>query len=61
MTSKEELNEAKELMRKYKKARNEYYQRYRAKNPEKIREINIRYWMKQADKEEVKKDGGQEV
>ena len=31
-----------------KAARREYYREYRKKNPEKVREINRRYWEKRA-------------
>lgn len=33
-----------------KKARREYQKQWRKKNPEKIREIQKRYWEKQAEK-----------
>ena len=32
-----------------KEARREYYKRWRAANPEKVREKNQRYWQKKAD------------
>ena len=38
-------------------ARNQYYKAYRAKNKDKIREINNRYWArKAAQAEEVEED-----
>lgn len=30
--------------------RNKYYREWRKKNPDKIRDINARYWMKRAEK-----------
>lgn len=33
-----------------KAARREYYRRYRAEHPEKVREANRRYWEKKANK-----------
>lgn len=37
------------LSDKAKEARNAYYRQYRAKNRERIRSINKRYWEKKAD------------
>ena len=34
------------------KKRNEYMREYRKRNPDKIREINARYWENKAKKEE---------
>ncbi|MBQ9662377.1 MAG: phosphatase [Oscillospiraceae bacterium] len=32
-------------------ARNKYYREYRARNPDKVREANRRYWQKKAEQE----------
>lgn len=37
-----------EEIRAAKKAYADYHRQYRAKNPEKIREIRLRYWAKKA-------------
>lgn len=36
---------------KIRKTRNQYYREYRAKNKEKIRAINQRYWTRKAEKD----------
>ena len=50
--NKEELKEKelkeKELKEKARLARNRYAREYRRKNPEKIKAINERYWIKKA-------------
>lgn len=38
-----------------KEARAAYQRNWRRKNPEKVREINERYWMRRAEKELVKR------
>lgn len=40
-----------------KAARNKYYREYRKKNPERMREINRRYWLKKAEKDSKAKRG----
>jgi hypothetical protein len=40
---------------KAKQAKNDYMKAYRAKNKDKLKEINNRYWSKKA--EQIKKDG----
>ena len=45
--NKEELKE-KELKEKARLARNRYAREYRRNNPEKIKAINERYWIKKA-------------
>ena len=43
---------AQELSTKAKGARAEYYRRWRAANPDKVREKNRRYWERRALREE---------
>ncbi len=43
-----------------KTARNEYYRRWRAANPEKVREKNRRYWEKKAAQASGEKDESKE-
>jgi len=45
-------DKAKELRREYQR---EYMRKWRKKNPEKIKEINERYWINRA-KEQLKKE-----
>ena len=39
-----------------KASRAEYYRQWRAKNPEKVREKNRRYWERRAAKENAKRE-----
>ena len=36
-----------------KKARNAYARKWRKENPDKVREINLRYWARRAEREEA--------
>ncbi len=46
----------KKMSSKAVEARREYYRRWRAANPEKVREKNIRYWEKRAEREKEIRD-----
>lgn len=48
-----ELNKAKE-------ARKRYYKEWRAKNRDKVREINLRYWARRAERENAERAQDQE-
>ena len=50
------LNITEEEIKAAKKAHAEYNRQYRAKNPEKMREIRIRYWAKRAAKNAAAKE-----
>ncbi len=41
---------------KGRQAKNEYYRRWRQKNPEKVRESNRKYWERKAAEKEAEKD-----
>ena len=42
---------AKEMSKEAKAAKNEYYRRWRARNPDKVRESNRKYWENKVKKE----------
>lgn len=44
------------LSQEAKKSRNEYYRRWRAANPEKVKEKNRRYWERRAEREKEDHD-----
>lgn len=51
---------AQKLSEEARNARNEYYRAWRAKNPEKVRESNERYWAKKAaEMAAEEKEGGE--
>ena len=44
-----------------KKARNEYARKWRAENPDKVREANLRYWARRAEREAAAQQEYEEV
>lgn len=46
-----------EVKEKARQERNKYYREYRAKNKERIAEINRKYWERRARKQESEREG----
>lgn len=46
----------KDLKLRAREIRNEYMRQYRKKNPDKVREINKRYWERKAEREQEEQE-----
>lgn len=47
-----------ELLESARQLRNQKAKEWRKRNPEKVKDINLRYWVKQAKKLQVQNEGG---
>lgn len=51
------MNDEKQIEEKAKQAQREYGKKWRAKNKDKVKEYNKRFWQKQAEKKQQNTEG----